>query len=464
MIDIDKILRKALSPTEYPSDQLNEEILNRMDMKKTEGDKVHMTKKKYIAAAVVAVCLLVIPVSVYAAYKYLLPKDAARKMDDSKLGQAFEENGKDVLQTVTDGSYKVTYLGHVTGETISDRTGSSWDLHPDRLYVAVVVEKADGTEMTYEDDIFVSPLIQGLAPWKYNIATMNGSYMANIIDGVLYRIIECDNIEMFADRKLYLAVSNTRFFSNEAYNFDEVTGEITVNEAFEKTNVLFDLKLDSSKADPVKAKEYLDQFEKEWNSGSETDAEESGLPDDNDTGTLNKENTKVQQEYFVDEENGITIRIKDNNSHRWSAGLEYSHTILQYYLEVIGDNIETLTYTLDKGEFCSFPEHSISDAEHYGNECSIAYDEQKERNFLYSIYFKGVYKDYGYDPEEVQKLAETDPDARDQVYFDALNKAISDTKMELKIKMKDGREIVKNLTFKNVSDRENTFRIAINVE
>lgn len=464
MIDIDKVLRKALSPTECPSDELNEEIFCRMDMKKTEGEKLHMTKKKYIAAAVVLICLLVVPVSVYAAYKYLLPKEAAREMDDSKLGQAFEEKGKDVLQTVTDGSYKVTYLGHVTGETISDRTGSSWDLHPDRLYVAVAVEKADGSDMSYDDDIFVSPLIQGLAPWKYNIATMNGSYMADIIDGVMYRIIECDNIEVFADRKLYLAVSNTRFFSNEAYNFDEVTGEITVNEAFEKTNVLFDMELDSSKANPVKAKEYLDQLEKEWNSGSESDEKESSLPDDNDTGTLKMENTRVQQEYFDDEENGITIHIKDNDSHCWSAGLEYSHTILQYYLEVIWDNIETLTFTLNKGEFCSFPEHSISEAEHYGNECSIAYDEQKNRNFLYSIYFKGVYEDYGYDPEEVQKLAETDPDARSKVYFDALNKAVSDTKMELKIKMKDGREIIKNLTFRNVSDTERSFRIAIDVE
>lgn len=467
MNDMDKILKEALSPVESPSDKLNEKIYNQIMMKETEGETVLFKKKRLIAIAAV-LCLILIPVSAYAAYKYLTPKEAAREMYDIKLEEAFEHKGKEVLQTVTDGLYKVTYLGHVTGESISDRTGSAWELYPDRLYVAVAVEKTDGTQMDFNDDIFVSPLIQGLTPWKYNIVTMNGSYMGKIIDGILYRIIECDNIEIFADRKLYLAVSGTRFFSTDAYNFDEVTGEITPNDDFEGTNVLFDLVLDTTKADPKKAKEYIDQFEKKWNSRLENTDTDNDLgnttdndTDDNDTNTVIK--NKWQQEYFIDEENGITIRIKDNNSHRWSANSEYSNTILKYYLEVIGDNIDTLTFTLNKGEFCSFPEHSISKAEMYGSECSLAYDEQKDRDYLYSIYFKGVYKDYGYDPEEVQKLDTTgEDDERGKVYYDVLNKAISDTEMTLKIKMKDGREIIKKLTFRNVSDRR-SFRIVIEV-
>lgn len=264
MMDMDKILKQALSTTECPSEKLNEKIINQMKMKEMECNKMRK-KRSLIAAAVVLICIFIIPVSAYAAYKYLLPKEAAREMDDEKLGQAFEQKGTDVLQTVTDGNYKVTYLGHVTGESISDRTGSAWELYPDRLYVAVAIERADGTEMDFMDEIFVSPLIHGLAPWKYNIVTMNGSYMANIIDGVLYRIIECDNIEIFADRKLYLAVSSTPFFSIEAFDFDETTGDITVNNDFDGTNVLFDLVLDSSKADPIKAQEYIEQMDEEWN-------------------------------------------------------------------------------------------------------------------------------------------------------------------------------------------------------
>lgn len=463
MTDMDEILKKALTPTQYPSDELNEKVFSQIKTRMTELEKIHAKRIKSVAAALIALCLLIIPVSVYTAYKYLLPEEAAKEMGDRKLEQAFERKGEEVLQTVTDGQYKVTYLGHVTGESISDRTGYAWELNPERLYVAVAIEKVDGTKMNYDEKFFVSPLIQGLVPWKYNIVTMNGSYMAQIIDGILYRIIECDNIEIFADRKLYLAVSDTLFFSDKAFSFDEATGEITANDDFDGTNVLFDLVLDPSKADPVKAQEYLEQFEAEWSSGFENGDGKAGMAEDKDEDEMIKRDLKEQQEYYTDEENGFTIRIKDNNSHRWSAGPEYSQTILQYYLEVIGDNIDTLTFTLNKGEFSNFPEHSISKAEHYGNECSLSYDEQKDRNYLYAIHFKGFYRDYGYDPEEVQKLG-AEGDARSRIYYEVLDKAISDTKMTMKIKVKDGREIIKNVYFKNVSDNERSFRIVIEVE
>jgi hypothetical protein len=264
--DIDKILKSALSPTECPSEELNDKILNQMK----ESGKMRPVNKNLIAAACVVICLLIIPTTVYAAYRYLLPKEVAIEMEDIKLGESFEKDGEGEIQTVTDGVYKVTYLGHVTGESISERTGSAWELHPERTYVAVAIEKTDGAEMTYEDNLFVSPLIQGQSPWLFNIASMNGSYVAEVVDGVLYRIIECDNIEMFADRKLYLAVSDTTFYSVEAFNYEEGTGLISVNEAYEGTNVLFPLELNPSKADSQKAEAYINQLEKEWNPEAES--------------------------------------------------------------------------------------------------------------------------------------------------------------------------------------------------
>ncbi len=53
---------------------------------------------------------------------------------------------------------------------------------------------------------FISPLVKGLEPWQYNIGTMNGSYCEDIVDGIRYRIIQCDDIEIFADRGVYLSV------------------------------------------------------------------------------------------------------------------------------------------------------------------------------------------------------------------------------------------------------------------
>lgn len=467
MNDMDKMLKTALSPAAHPPKKLNEELLNQITTK--EYDEMRFKSKKFIIAAVVTACVLLIPTSAFAAYKYLMPKEAAKEMDDEKLAQSFDQEGAEVLQTVKDGPYQVTYLGHVTGEGMSDRTGSAWELHPDRIYVAVAVEKVDGTVMQNEDSgkLFISPLIQGLTPWTYNIVTMNGSYMEKIIDGVLYRIIECDNIEVFADKNLYLAVSDTMFFSKDAYQYDETTGDISAKKEYEGTNVLFDLVLDSSKADPVKAKEYLDQLNQEWNSDSLSNEQESSLKEGDNKEAATEENPRVQQELFTDEENGITIRLKDNDSHRWQAGKEYSQTLLNYYLEVEGDNIEALTYELDHGEFCSFPEHDLGKTEYYGKKCSLAYNEQKDRDYLYTISFIGKYADYGYDIEEVEKLGYTDMDARAKIYYEVLDKAISDTKMTLKIKMKDGRTIDKTLTFKNVlkyEDNIGAFWIAIAVE
>lgn len=419
MNDIDKILKKALSPTRYPSEELNEKIIKQGKLK--ESDHVY-------------------------------------------LREAFDQEGSEVMQTVTDGAYSVTYLGHVTGEYISDRTSSSWELNPDRIYVAVAIEKVDKTPMEYEDTIFVSPLIQGLTPWKYNIGTMNGGSVGKIIDGVLYRIIQCDNVEMFADKKLYLAVSDTAFFSIDAFLYNEATGEITVNEAYEGTNILFDLELDPSKADPIKAKEYLDRFEQEWNSSAEN-SPRSSLKNGKNGDGISEENPRVQQEVFKDEENGITIRIKDNDSQSWGAGVEYAETILSYYLEVEGDNIEALTYTLNQGEFSNKPDDTVSATEYYGKECSLTYEEQKDRNYQYAINFKGYYEDYGYDIEEVSKLGETDIDAREKIYYEVLDKAISDTKMSLEIKMKDGKTVNKTLTFKNVlNDYLSGLWITIGVE
>ncbi len=259
--DIDHLLKVTLSPSECPSQELNNRILSRMK----ESNEMKIRNKRHVlAVCIVTLCLFIIPASVYAAYKYLSPKEAAIKMGDSKLGGAFDEKGAEVLETVTDGRYKVTYLGHVTGEGISERTGSAWDMNPERTYVAVAIESTDGTPISYDDSFFVSPLIKGLEPWLYNIASMNGSYIAEIIDGVLYRIIECDNVEIFADRQLYLAVSDTNFFSNEAFAYDLDSGEISIEEGYAGTNLLFDLKLDPSKADEVKVKDYLEQLDKAW--------------------------------------------------------------------------------------------------------------------------------------------------------------------------------------------------------
>ena len=71
--------------------------------------------------------------------------------------------------------------------------------------------------------LIVSPLVKGLKPWQFNIYTMDGGCMAISENGIEYRITESDNIESFADRGLYLAVTEG-VLSAKAYAYDEITG------------------------------------------------------------------------------------------------------------------------------------------------------------------------------------------------------------------------------------------------
>ena|GEM_PF-1806379 len=143
-----------------------------------------------------------------------------------------------------------------------------------------------------------------------NIPTMNGGYREFVNDGIMYRLIETDGIEMFADRGLYLAVSSSRFYDNEAFHCDEATGEIRVNPEYDGVNALFELPLDPAKADPVRAEAYLRQLLNPQNADHAPDAAEKELavtePDLEATvakGTLIPESVRIMR--F--DENGMGI-------------------------------------------------------------------------------------------------------------------------------------------------------------
>ncbi len=234
---------------------------------KFEREDLSMKKKKISAKAIAltAAAVCIIGTTAFAATRFLSPKQIADELGDATLAEHFEKNGT-ISETKQDGKYKATVLGTASGREISNFKASAWDLYPERTYVAVAVEKSDGSEMTYDDEILVTPLIGGLDPAEYNVVTMHGGYFAKIIDGVLYRIIECDSLEFFADKNLYIAVTDTTFLNKNQFVSDENTQSIFENESYDGTNIIFDLKLDEKKANPQKAKEYLDSL-KEQNDG-----------------------------------------------------------------------------------------------------------------------------------------------------------------------------------------------------
>lgn len=257
-VQIRKMFNKTNPPQEM-RDRIYEEIIQKAETnphRRTKMGKQFLARKICIAAIMAVV--LVGSGSVYAAVKYRNAGETAQELGDKKLAEAFGKQENEIVIGEA-GNYRVAYLGVVSGRDISDSAIGA-GTEKDKTYAAVAVERRDGTEMTGEDSIMVSPLIEGQKPWQVNIATLNGNAVYNIVDGVEYRIIEIDNIEIFADRKLYLAVTDNEFSFKECYNYDEASGAISRNEAYSGLNLLFTINADAGKADPAAAKAYLNEL------------------------------------------------------------------------------------------------------------------------------------------------------------------------------------------------------------
>lgn len=272
----DHILKQALAPDQTPDLRLNQKILNqvkeREEMKK---------RRKWVPGIVFSLVLVLAAGSgvVYAAYRLLTPEQTAEKIGDKKLTEAFSgEDAVDINETQHFEKFDVTLMGIASGRDIAEYvTEKNGEILNDRTYIVTAVSRTDGNPMpentsdeAYGDlQFFVSPLIQGCNPALVNVISMDGVYTEFIQDDVLYRLTECSNIEIFADRTVYLCVSDGSFYNEEAYNYDETTGEISRAEDYKGVNALFELPLDPALADPEAAEEYLAPLTGEGEDASE---------------------------------------------------------------------------------------------------------------------------------------------------------------------------------------------------
>lgn len=276
---LDHVLKQALTPDNKPDLRLNQKILNQVK----ETEEMKKKNRKWVPGIVFSLVLAMAAGSgaVYAAYRMLTPKQVAEENGDKKLARAFEQEGAvDISETQHFSEYDVTLLGIASGKDIAEYVAQkNGEILDDRTYIVTAVNKTDGTEMpeNLSDDaydtmrFFVSPLIEGCDPNRVNVITMDGIYTEFVQDGVLYRLTECENIEKFADRTIYLCVSDGYFYNAKAYVFDEETGRISKSEDYKGVNALFELPLDPTLADPEAAEEYLSQFEADSDETEYTD-------------------------------------------------------------------------------------------------------------------------------------------------------------------------------------------------
>ena len=258
--NIDEILMRALHPDDEPEHYLNQNILQ------SAKEKKDMRKFKKIPVALIAAAIVatVSCIGVAATLIFLSPDEVAEQANDNALAQAFtSSDAVSINQTKTFGGKSFTLMGLVSGKDISDYPSmANNEIKSDRTYCVLAIANTDGTPIDAEtaDFFFVSPYIEGYNPAMCNICTLHGAGVEVYADGCQYRIVECDNIEVFADHNIKLGVNSGMLYDHSAFNFDEATGSITSVEGYEQLNLLFDLPLDESKADPTAAAEYIDEI------------------------------------------------------------------------------------------------------------------------------------------------------------------------------------------------------------
>lgn len=209
----------------------------------------------------------------------------------------------------------MTFLGMVSGKGLSQhKVESNGEIRDDRTYFVVAIQREDGVPVDYEkEDFFVSPLIGSQNPSFYNAGSLLGGYGQYVEDGVLYRLLECENIEYFADQNLYLCVTDTTFYQSTQYHWDEQGASIARNEDYDGLNALFELHLDASKADPQKAQELIDDVNaagEEEGSEMELTAEEAEVRAWADN--LTPENI---EEFCVRMENTVQTKTPDQDGN-----------------------------------------------------------------------------------------------------------------------------------------------------
>lgn len=283
--EMDALLKSCLHIEQEPDDVLHQKV-----MQKWKEQSNMKNRKFYKAAAAAAAVVMLSTLSVGAAMRFFTPKEVATELAGMEIAELFESDDAVLINETQEGAqYAYTLLGLTEGKNLLQLDTDGSYLEKDAFYAVVAVSQKDGSDLTLkefqesENGHFISPLIQGLEPWMYNIASMNGGYSEMEKDGIVYRMINCDKIGYFADRQLYLCISDTAFYDTDAYDYDEKSGIITQNMNYDGTNLLFDLPIESSRANANLAEKYLKELEDEWN----PDTEENDGDIDTDMGIEN---------------------------------------------------------------------------------------------------------------------------------------------------------------------------------
>ena len=223
-----------------------------------ERKEKRVMKKPVRILAAAALIIAVVSVTAFAISSLLSARDVAEHFGESQLADSFSQQDYEI-ESVTDKGYTVSFLGLVKGEKFESESIKS-----DCSYYVVSVANEDGSPLSLADGnpLGMSVIIEGYPAWKINTWSLNTSANGMEENGVLYYLYDCENLEIFADRNVYLAV-----YEGFVPDLDIITmnsdGTFDFTEGYDGFKAMFRISLDPSKANPEAAEEILKEYLKD---------------------------------------------------------------------------------------------------------------------------------------------------------------------------------------------------------
>ena len=332
-------------------------MLHRIKEELSTGRK-HRSHRKIAVAACLCFGIFAASGTTYAAYRYMTTSEVATELDEPKLSKYFGKTQSEVKIQEND-EYRAIYIGEVTGKNLSkdsdeqnnDDDESTAKIDENATYIVTALERKDGNPIELDESVITTPFVKGVRPWQYNIYFMNNSAAITMKRGnTLYSLTYSGDIEIFADRGVYIAMTDNAP-SADSYSYDEKTGEIAPVKDYKGMNFLFIVDLDKSRADSEKADRVLNDSLDEQNGGEETTNDDSSNPnelstDDYDrlTDEIISSGTLVYTEKLkLGKDNSYQYKVHDKTIHLTLDSVMDQHKRKTYYND--GREIVTMGFT-----------------------------------------------------------------------------------------------------------------------
>jgi len=285
----------AYTPAFTPKNLANIKARSFEKINNKEQYSMKKSTSRRFFGTVAAACLAIVltGITVFAAVRFLTPGEIAYQLGDQRLSVAFESNDAiHINESLSSEGYRFTLLSIVSGYSISDSLLYAEGVSNDRTYLVMAIEREDGSPMADMMDetfqsFYISPYIRGYMPWQVNLHTLEGGHHEMVVDGIRYRIIDMENIKVFAGHGIYIGINSGWFFDNDAFVFNADPWEFRAHSNFDGVSLVFELPICLSFADSARAAEILEanpllqatqQAANDYNDGLLEDLDESDLP------------------------------------------------------------------------------------------------------------------------------------------------------------------------------------------